>query len=780
MSDVLSELAAQAPADPDAQATVTDFLDYTEYLPSDLTRSLTLIRKLDEDYIRSSARVHGLAKIYGALPSVPAHARLDPQSLRSEMSGQLARALDMRGSAFVEASRLYDVVDHHYTRLASILSKLQAMPQPPSREASPAARPSASPQTQRARNTRQVVDADAPAPRITLRLDGARSSGAGGRSTAQASRRKAGGRRVTVPGEVLPPLDRDSAASSSGSDWESAPPSPVPTATARVGAPARAARTTPGANRPLKAPKAGKPNAPKSGRGHAQAGSSGPGGKPAERVAKPKPIPVPAADLKPPPPNAVPGSEDAPWLKLTPWEMAKLRKRMKKNAVWCPSETMIRRELAELGRGPEAYHAAKAKAEATGQALVDDSNIEARLSQPGKRALAEGEISAESLSRDEMQLSNRGMKLNEAKKLKKENMQREAAAQAAAEAEAARRGVTTGQELKSEQKEDAGTTNDTARPSSKDSKKRKRDSSPLVEVEQTNDQASKSKKRKPDGPASTSIAHKPTATTTTTTTVVPLAAPGPSNDVPPADQVSSEAPRPSSSSNRRRASAPSKTETPERASTRPRSRGTTTPAEQAFTAGKDRPRRASTISAAAAEAAQPVRPTPRRSKRPVPGRLTGDGGDGPAVTVGQRTAAPRKKNGAKRPKSEAQGVEERVDDGDEENYPVDPDEPRYCFCGDVSFGQMIQCENNDVSFSMPLSIFLITSLWRPYRLTFWGLYSAKESGSTSNASVLPRCRDERLNGTALSVARSWASVERLNSLPGPRRDSCTMTRVELF
>jgi hypothetical protein len=40
--------------DPDAQATVTDFLDYTEYLPSDLMRSLTLIRGLDETYLRSS------------------------------------------------------------------------------------------------------------------------------------------------------------------------------------------------------------------------------------------------------------------------------------------------------------------------------------------------------------------------------------------------------------------------------------------------------------------------------------------------------------------------------------------------------------------------------------------------------------------------------------------------------------------------------------------------------------------------------------------------------
>lgn len=47
MDNSLSSLEARG-ADPDAQATVTDFLDFTEYLPSDMIRSLTLIGKLDE------------------------------------------------------------------------------------------------------------------------------------------------------------------------------------------------------------------------------------------------------------------------------------------------------------------------------------------------------------------------------------------------------------------------------------------------------------------------------------------------------------------------------------------------------------------------------------------------------------------------------------------------------------------------------------------------------------------------------------------------------------
>ena len=42
-----------------------------------------------------------------------------------------------------------------------------------------------------------------------------------------------------------------------------------------------------------------------------------------------------------------------PWNRLTNEELAKLRKRMKKNSGWTPSVTMIIRELESLGRGPK-------------------------------------------------------------------------------------------------------------------------------------------------------------------------------------------------------------------------------------------------------------------------------------------------------------------------------------------------------------------------------------------------------------------------------------------
>src|SRR3954470_23213999 len=73
-------------ADPDAQATVTDFLDFTEYLPSDMTRSLTLIGKLDQTHHEASAKVNELTSMWGQLPSLPPAERTGPIELRAQIS----------------------------------------------------------------------------------------------------------------------------------------------------------------------------------------------------------------------------------------------------------------------------------------------------------------------------------------------------------------------------------------------------------------------------------------------------------------------------------------------------------------------------------------------------------------------------------------------------------------------------------------------------------------------------------------------------------------------
>ena len=79
---------------------------------------------------------------------------------------------------------------------------------------------------------------------------------------------------------------------------------------------------------------------------------------------------------------------------------------------------------------------------------------------------------------------------------------------------------------------------------------------------------------------------------------------------------------------------------------------------------------------------------------------------GAAVSEGRRKNAPRKRGSAAaaharkqaeeaghaREKEEAAKAEEEAAGED-----IDPDEPRYCFCGDVSFGTMILCENTEVS-----------------------------------------------------------------------------------
>ncbi|KAL8928146.1 MAG: hypothetical protein Q9208_001856 [Pyrenodesmia sp. 3 TL-2023] len=119
--------------------------------------------------------------------------------------------------------------------------------------------------------------------------------------------------------------------------------------------------------------------------------------------------------LEPPPPNAQPGSQHAPWMRLTDYEMAKLRKRLKKNAIWLPSENMIRRELADAGRGPDNYRRAKTNSEASGVSFLDVDDLASRP--PGLR-LRPGEISADSLA--QTSLSNRGIKLNEARRIKRE------------------------------------------------------------------------------------------------------------------------------------------------------------------------------------------------------------------------------------------------------------------------------------------------------------------------------------------------------------------------
>ena len=137
---------AQPVPNPDAQTTVNDFLDYTEFFPSDLVRSLTLIGDLDSNYRDAVQQVHDLTALYGKLPTIAADERPDPVALRKQIAQHLQKAINQREYAYAEASRLHEVAVRHWQRSTIIKRKLQAQPEPPSRDPTP---PPVSPTAQR-------------------------------------------------------------------------------------------------------------------------------------------------------------------------------------------------------------------------------------------------------------------------------------------------------------------------------------------------------------------------------------------------------------------------------------------------------------------------------------------------------------------------------------------------------------------------------------------------------------------------------------------------------
>ncbi|KAL7920524.1 hypothetical protein ACQKWADRAFT_298278 [Trichoderma austrokoningii] len=383
MGPVSSVLTARA--DPDAQTTVTDFLDFTEYLPADMIRSLTLIGKLDERYADASHRVDDLTTLWGQLPGVPTHERPSPVQLRADISEHLNQALDSRIFAHAEAMRMAENVNRHYNKATALLSKLKAMMENYPTEDQTPAEPR-SPQMTRAKLT-------------------VRATGEDGQKV-----RRSRVPRITVPGEVLAPYEIEYDTFSDDSDISSDEESEAPVINRRIQAPTPRIKLV--SNKSQKS----------SGRS-----SRGQYATPALSAAAAANA---AALLNPPPENAVIGSSDAPWLQLTQYELAKLRKRMKKNATWTPSETMIARELKALCRGPDAYREAKKKAEEEGTVFEPIVPTPIVDNESGARQMPAGAISVDSLAATEVPTSNRGMKLNEAKKLKREQLAKLAAEEA--------------------------------------------------------------------------------------------------------------------------------------------------------------------------------------------------------------------------------------------------------------------------------------------------------------------------------------------------------------
>jgi hypothetical protein len=328
-ADDARDMAQQAP-NPDAQTTVNDFLDYTEFFPSDLVRSLTLIGDLDANYRDAVQQVHDLTALYGQLPTLPEQARADPVLLRKQIAQSLQKAISQREYAYTEASRLHEVAVRHCQRSSVIVRKLQAQPEPPSRDPTP---PPVSPTAQRSyhRNYER-------APHLRLTFDGGRHGATG------APLRD----RHKKPGALPLRRARAYSASSDSSGGESdlrsnidlvAPHRKLKLSRDRSGARVRAQGVL-GTNVHSAVAGISTSNA--------------------------------LAQLAVPPADAAPGSKWAPWMKLTEYEMALLRKHMKKNAVWTPSLTMVNRELERKHRTRADYEREKARCENAGEDLLDE------------------------------------------------------------------------------------------------------------------------------------------------------------------------------------------------------------------------------------------------------------------------------------------------------------------------------------------------------------------------------------------------------------------------
>ncbi|KAF2226003.1 hypothetical protein BDZ85DRAFT_192716 [Elsinoe ampelina] len=696
--------------DPDVSATLTDFLAYTEHLPSAVIRSMTLIGEQDKIASESQQRIHELLTIYSTLPTLKDKSGIpDAATLRKEVSLAYARLEKARRMAAAESVRISEMVNKDVIRLDVITRKLKTMPMPPSRDPTP--EPVSSPQMKKSQpvSEKRAAHRVGSAPRVR-------------------------GRKIMVPGEVLPPPNPDSPPPSEPSDVESIPPSSPPAERKRQKSTGR-----PRTPKPPKEPKDKKEK---------------------DKTATPKPPRVrtpgqPGTNvhssvagistsnallaLVPPPNDAVPGSKWLPWKRITEYELAKLRKRMKKNAIWLPSPAMRNRELKILGRGQQAMEVARQRSQDTGEPFIDEYGP--AWSDP-TRAVMSGEerqeindmIVPELDGGDEDELMNRGMRLNEAKKRKREKMLEEQAIQAqlSAEQNAAEASAAPATATNKDIPED---TKATLKPPGT-SKKRKRDTTPsanktsktaspdttqqpkkikLTIPAQTNTGSSSSNSRSPLNPKAEARSPKPRsrnvsiAPDTSTTTMDPPAEPRRTNHkitLKRSKAASAEPP------NRRLALR----------------RGSNTSLPGAHRAGsvdsrpsRDEPSAQETTTAGRS-----------RRKRPAPGLITADEDGRAKSAVGKRKAAP-KKRGRKSDtgiKDEEAEVEEKEE--------IDPNEPRYCLCGDVSYGTMVACE----SINCPIEWFHLGCVdlqEMPPRLAKWYCPECRvgdvEKGSETNGIV---------------------------------------------
>lgn len=693
MERTLSELSGHLTPDPDAQATVTDFLDYTEFFPSDLFRSLTLITNLDEASRAGRAKIHDLTKTYGELPSVPHKQRPNAQQLRKDISITLDQVLRNREASAAEAARLCTAAKDLHAKLQSIHRKLLAMPKPPSRDPSPVA--------QRLQLNTRTRKAESDRPTRLALTSGLHKADTGGVQSRPKNRIK----RVIVPGEVLPPFDPGSPGASDVSESESERAPSLPAQVRKIEKVAR--EKTPKAPK-VPAVRPPKPERVKTQEGFGTNAHSQKAGVSVSNVQR---------RLQPPPADAQPGSKHRPWLELTQWELNILRKKMKKSAIWMPSDTMVRRGLEDDSRGYDNFIKARAHARATGTILLDEKADKAiTFTDPAQVTEDPSESKA---------IADKVVELSENTTLTPAQVREQAARDAAAEIEASMKKLSDAASMVrsfaprmvSDTMIDPALLSPPVQVTPKPTRKRKQDASPLpgdgASDPKDTDQHP-AKKLKLVSNASEVVSKPPILRLTSSkappnTSLVKREAPAEgitrtSRSAAGGPESSTPVPNQSKSS----VAATASQRTPKAASAEPPIRRIT------LRHGSEASVTGSSMTSGATKhkgtGATPASALGRRT-RPVPGVITSDGQEGGAkVSVGSRKAAPaRSVNNKKVNAAASAGPKERqrastapAADLEEAQAStttvltevVDPNEPRYCLCDRISFGEMIACDND--------------------------------------------------------------------------------------
>lgn len=724
--------------DPDISATLTDFLTYTEHLPSLVARSLGLITEQDRIAVHTQQKLNGLLVTYGQLPKLT-----DPPNsvkLRRDISHAIARLQRARRMASAEAYRMQDMVSRDRDRLGIIAHKLKSIPLPPSRDPTP--QPMTSPLGKKA---------SAHSERVHFR---------------PASVQRLKGDERVVPGEVLPPLEFLSPLHSDMSDADASDAdTPRPRARPRLKLGTR--------QRASDLPRTLKLTVPRS----AEARKNNlPGTNPRSAGAGVSTANALLA-LVPPPSDARLGSVWLPWKRITEFELARLRKRMKKNAVWRPSPAMRNRELKTLGRGQQNMDDARHRAETGGEPFIDEGGedwkdptcaIVSGQEKDDMRDMFGPEVVPSSdVLEDGDALINRGMRLNEAKKRKREKEADEqhstldvqpevppevqSGLQPAGSLPLPTVPVVPDMDIAEPQLAESTVTVNS--PSSH--KKRKRDTLPIKDDEAVATALITPKEpeavARPIKKLKLTVQQKPKSPSPAIARVA-----SPRVSAPRAESVkrgthSSSAPAISSP----RRHTPSATPQAEpslrkQVTAKPLKTAAAEPAARRISSRRSSgiPQGQPKSTTSKLEAAQTATSARGRRKRSLPDQTKEEEDDvDRTISVGRpKKQAHRKSQVASRRTSTAkQKASSSSDDDDDEE--VDKDEKLYCYCQRPSAGGMIACEHQPkVSFHMRVNT------------SYADITSAKTNGFIGVASMLRNCRRAETGGIVLIIASEMGRI----------------------